>query len=92
MGVMQPLKAESPPTALTAVVRNGRLVVDEPTDLPEGLEVKLVVAEDEFEPEEKARLLQAIEDGIEDIERGDYVDGIEFANELLAQREAASRR
>jgi hypothetical protein len=80
---MQPLKA---------TVRNGMLVVDEtPTDLPEGMEVELVVVEDEFEPEEKARLLQAIEDGIEDIERGDYVDGMEFANELLARREAASR-
>jgi hypothetical protein len=92
MGTMQPLKAEPRPAPLRAVVKNGRLVLDEPTDLPEGLEVKLVVADDEFEPEEKARLLQAIEDGIEDIERGDYVDGIEFANELLAQREAASRR
>jgi hypothetical protein len=77
---------------LKATVRNGKLVLDEtPTKLPEGTEVELVVAEDEFEPEEKARLLQAIEDGIEDIERGDYVDGMEFANELLARREAASR-
>ena len=91
MGVMQPLKAETPPTALTAVVKNGRLVVDEPTDLPEGLEVKLVVADDEFEPEEKARLLQAIEEGIEDIERGDHMDGFEFIAQLRAKREAASR-
>jgi hypothetical protein len=84
---MQPLKAEP----LHAVVKNGRLVLDEPTDLPEGLEVSVVLVQDEFEPEEKARLLQAIEDGVEDIENGDYVDGMEFANELLAQREAASR-
>ncbi len=84
---MQPRKAEP----LHAVVKNGRLVLDEPTDLPEGLEVSLVVVEDEFEPEEKARLLQAIEDGVEDIENGDYVDGMEFANELLARREAESR-
>jgi hypothetical protein len=78
--------------ALKAQVKNGRLVLDEPTDLPEGQEVELVVLDDaEFEPEERARLLQAIEDGVEDIEKGDYVDGIEFANELLAKREAASR-
>ncbi len=88
MGVVQPLKAEP----LRAVVKNGRLILDEPTDLPEGLEVTLVVAEDEFEPEEKARLLQAIEDGFEDIDKGDYVDGMEFADELLAKREALSRR
>ena len=78
--------------ALKAQVKNGRLVLDEPTDLPEGQEVELVVLDDaEFEPEERARLLQAIEDGVEDIEKGDYVDGMQFANELLAKREAASR-
>jgi hypothetical protein len=35
-GVTEPLKAH---------VRNGRLVLDEPTDLPEGTEVELVVAD-----------------------------------------------
>ena len=78
--------------ALKAQVKNGRLVLDEPTDLPEGREVELVVLDgDEFEPEEKARLLQAIEDGIEDIEKGDYVDGFELIAQLRAKREAASR-
>jgi hypothetical protein len=78
--------------ALKAQVKNGRLVLDEPTDLPEGREVELVVLDDEeFDPEEKARLLQAIEDGAEDIERGDYVDGFEFITQLRAKREAASR-
>ncbi len=81
--VMQPLKAH---------VRNGRLLLDEPTDLPEGAEVELFLVDDgEFEPEERARLIQAIEEGTEDIERGDYVDGMEFANQLLTKREAASR-
>ncbi len=83
MEIMQPLKA---------TVRNGKLVVDEtPTDLPEGTEVELVVVEDELDPDEKARLLQAIEDGEEDIERGDYMDGFEFVAQLRAKREAASR-
>ena len=81
--VMQPLKAH---------VQNGRLVLDEPTDLPDGAEVELYVVDDgEFEPEERARLIQAIEQAEEDIERGDYVDGMEFANQLLVKREAASR-
>lgn len=87
MTIMQPRKAEP----LHAVVKNGRLVLDEPTDLPEGSEVSLVVVEDEFEAEEKARLLQAIEEGIEDYEKGDTVDAMEFANELLRRREATSR-
>ena len=73
--------------ALKAQVKNGRLVLDEPTDLPEGRVVELVIVDDEFEPDERARLLQAIVDGEKDI----YVDGIEFANELLARRETPSR-
>jgi hypothetical protein len=36
-----------PMTPVKAVVRNGRLVVDEPTELPEGTEIQLVPAEDE---------------------------------------------
>ena len=78
--------------AFKAQVKNGRLVLDEPTDLPEGREVELVVLDDaEFEPEERARLLQAIEDGVEDIEKGNHVDGFEFIAQLRAKREAASR-
>jgi hypothetical protein len=77
---------------LKAHVQNGRLVLDEPTDLPEGAEVELAVIDDgEFEPEERARLIEAIEEAEADIARGDYVDGIEFANQLLSKREAASR-
>jgi hypothetical protein len=78
--------------ALKAHVKSGRLVLDEPTELPEGAEVELLaVDDDDFEPEERARLLQAIEDGAESIERGDFVDGVEFANQLLAKREAKTR-
>jgi hypothetical protein len=78
--------------ALKAHVRGGRLVLDEPTTLPEGTEVELTVVEDdEFSPEERARLLQAIEDGEQDIERGDHVDGFEFIARLRARREAPNR-
>ena len=81
--VMQPLKAH---------VQNGRLVLDEPTDLPEGAEVELEVIDDgEFAPEERARLIQAIDEAEEDIERGDYVDGFEFIAQLRAKRESTSR-
>lgn len=80
---MQPLKAH---------VKNGRLVLDDPsTDLPDGTEVELMLVDDEFDADERARLIQAIEEGAADIERGDYVDGMEFANQLLARREAPSR-
>jgi glyoxylase-like metal-dependent hydrolase (beta-lactamase superfamily II) len=80
---MQPLKAR---------VRNGRLVLDDPsTDLAEGSEVELVLVDGGLDHEERARLIQAIEDGAADIDRGDHVDGMEFAEQLLARREAASR-
>jgi hypothetical protein len=79
---MQPLKAR---------VHNGRLVLDEPTDLPEGTEVELMPVDGDFDPEEKARLLQAIDEGVEDFERGDYMDGFEFIAQLRARREAADR-
>lgn len=79
---MQPLKAH---------VKNGRLVLDEPTDLPEGTEVEVVLVDDGFDAEERARLIQAIEDGEDDIERGDHVDGFEVIARLRAKREAASR-
>ena len=77
--------------ALKAQVRGGRLVLDEPTDLPEGTEVELTLVDDEFDPEERARLLQAIEDGAKDIERGDYDDGFEFIARLRASRDPAHR-
>lgn len=78
--------------ALKAHVKNGQLVLDDPsTDLSEGTEVELVLVEGALDPEERALVIQAIEDGAEDLERGDYVDGMEFANQLLARREAASR-
>jgi len=78
---MQPLKAH---------VHNGRLV-DEPTDLPEGSEVEIVLVVDDLEPSERARVVQSIEDGIEDFERGDHMDGFDFVAQMRAQREAADR-
>ena len=78
--------------ALKAHVKDGRLLLDEPTELPEGCEVELVALDDDdFEPEERARLLQAIEEGYADIERGDHMDGFEFIAQMRARREAASR-
>jgi len=77
LGVSQRLKAE---------VRGGRLVLHDPsTDLPEGAEVELHLVDDrDLDPEERARLLQAIDEAEVEIARGDYVDGMDFANQLLA--------
>jgi hypothetical protein len=75
---------------LKAVVKNGRIIVDAPTDLPDGTELELVAADDLDEPE-RAALVAAVEQGFEDFERGDHVDGFELLAELKARREAASR-
>ena len=47
---------------LRARVANGRLVLDEPTTLPEGtvLEVCVAEAEDELDPKERAALKEAL--------------------------------
>ena len=45
-------------SSVRARVKNGRLVVDEPTDLPEGTEVELLSVDDvdELDVDERARL------------------------------------
>ncbi|HEY4159537.1 MAG TPA: hypothetical protein VGM29_15615 [Polyangiaceae bacterium] len=77
--------------ALKAHVHNGRLVLDEPTDLPEGTEVGVLAVNECLDADEKALLLQSIEEGFEDFERGDHMDGFEFIAQLRAKREAATQ-
>jgi hypothetical protein len=76
-----PFLAMSP---VRAHVLNGRIVVDEPTDLPEGTEVYLASI-DALDAEERASLEKSIEDGYADFDRGDYVDARAFAKELLGR-------
>lgn len=71
-----------------ATVKGGLLVVDEPTDLPEGTTVELVVVAeplDEMNPDERAALMACIDRGMDEIVRG--VPGIpaeQFLRELKA--------
>ncbi len=72
--------------ALKAHVRGGRLVLDDPTDLPEGAEVELTVIEDDdFEPEERARLDAALERSMAQARAGQLVDGDAVIGKLLAR-------
>ena len=45
-------------STVRARVKNGRLLLDEPTDLPEGTEIELLSVDDvdELDPEERAKL------------------------------------
>lgn len=72
---------------LKARVRNGRLVLDEPTDLPEGEVVELVPAGlDEMDDEERAALLESLAVSFEQMKKGDLIDADEALAKLRARR------
>lgn len=76
---------------LKAKVRNGRLVLDEPTDLPEGEEVEMVPLDevlasgDYLDDDERRRLHESIERGFDDVKAGRTVDGHQLIAELRAR-------
>jgi hypothetical protein len=75
---MQPLKAH---------VQNGRLVLDEPTDLPEGEIVFLVPIEgDDMDEEERAALHESLRESIEQMNKGQLIDADKALAELRAHR------
>lgn len=61
---------------LKARVKLGRLVVDEPTELPEGTEIELVPLDpgDWLDEPDRAALHQALKDSAEDVKVGRLVD------------------
>ena len=61
---------------LTARVKGGRLIVDEPTDLPEGTELELLPLDpgDWLDERSRAALHQALNDSQEDVKAGRLVD------------------
>lgn len=82
--MVQPLKAH---------VKNGRLVLDEPTDLPEGAEVTLsIVGGDgvddggDYDDEERARIHESLTVSIDQMKRGELIDGNEVLARLRARR------
>lgn len=72
---MHPLKAQ---------VKNGRIVLDEPTDLPEGEVVYLVAAD--LGDEERAALQEDLRESIEEMRRGDLIDADDALAVLRAHR------
>ena len=75
--------------ALKAQVRNGRLVLNEPTDLPEGEVVYLQLAEgvvpvddDDMSDEERAALHEELEASLEEADAGQTEDFGKMISEL----------
>jgi len=75
-------------SALKIRVENGRIVVNEPTDLPDGTELYLVpaAAGDDLDDEERMRLHASIERGIADMRAGREKDFDQFLDELDSKR------
>jgi hypothetical protein len=79
--------------ALKAKVKNGRLVLDEPTDLPEGEVVELVPVDevlasgaDYLDEEERERLHESLRESIEQMKAGQLIDADDALAELRAHR------
>jgi hypothetical protein len=64
-----------------AHVRNGRILLDEPTDLPEGAEVELAPVVERLDDDERRRLEQALAESDADVAAG----RVQPADEVLAE-------
>jgi hypothetical protein len=76
-----------------ARVKNGRLVLDEPTDLPEGKVVRIMVLdedgddiEDEMSDKERAALHRELDASIDEWRAGKLVDAEDVIAEIRARR------
>ncbi len=75
--------------ALKAHVENGRIIADEPVELPDGTMLRVVPideADEEMSAAERAELEEAIEEGYADFDREDFMDATKFAATLVAKR------
>jgi hypothetical protein len=78
--------------ALKVQVKNGRLVLDAPTDMPDGAEVEIVVLDDELSPEERAALHGSLDRALDDSEAGRGMDATEYLRQYRARREGRPAR
>ena len=76
--MVQPLKAH---------VKNGRLVLDEPTNLPEGEVVELLPADTaDMDDLDRAALNESLAVSIDQMRKGQLIDGDEVLARLRARR------
>lgn len=74
--------------SLRAVVRNGRVILDEPTDLPEGTVLDLVVDDDgdNLDDQDRAELHAHLDESWESARRGEVRPATEILSEIRARR------
>ena len=68
-------------------VKNGRLLLDEATDLPDGAEVEILVIDDELTSEERAELHASLDRAADDSDKGRGMDAWEYLERYRARRE-----
>ena len=75
------------PMTIKARVRAGRLIVDEPTDLPEGTELQLLPLDpgDWLDEADRALLHEALRESDADVAAGRLVDAEEILKELRSR-------
>jgi hypothetical protein len=83
-GAVTPMVYDFAVTALKAHIVNGRIVVDEPVDLPDGAEIHVYLYDASAEAisaDERAALERALERGLAQADAGELVE----ADDVLAQ-------
>ena len=78
--------------AFKVQVKNGRLMVDEPSDLPEGAEVDVLVMDDALSPDERIALHASLDRALDESGAGGDVDAGEYLEQYRARREARPAR
>ena len=68
-------------------VINGRLILDEATDLPDGAEVEVLVIDGELSTEERAALHASLDRALDDSDAGRAIDAWEYLKQYRARRE-----
>jgi len=68
-------------------VKDGRLILDEPTNLPEGAEVEVLVIDDELTADERAELHASLDRALDDADAGRGIDAWEYLEQYRARRE-----
>ena len=85
--VGRPFECYAARMTIKARVRAGRLVLDEPTDLPEGAEVELLPLDpgDWLDETERAALHQALRESDVDVAENSLVDAEQILRELRSR-------
>ena len=72
--------------SIRARVRGGRLLVDAPTDLPDGLEVTLAIVDDDLDDASRAAMEASVEESYTELERGELVPAADVIAALRSVR------